>query len=84
MYDMATKLDNKTPLGKLILKNLYLKGKNQEWLAEQIGVNPNHISVLCSKIKCPRIDTLMKISKTLDIEMSELYQAVSQTIESKQ
>lgn len=52
---MATKLDNKTPLGKLILKNLYLKGKNQEWLAEQIDVNPNHISVLCSKIKCPSI-----------------------------
>ena len=47
MYDMATKLDNKTPLGKLILKNLYLKGKNQEWLAEQIDLNPNHISVLC-------------------------------------
>ena len=45
---MATKLDNKTPLGKLILKNLYLKGKNQEWLAEQIDVNPNHISVSVS------------------------------------
>lgn len=81
---MATRLDNKTPLGKLILTKLYLKGKNQEWLAEQIGVNPNHISVLCSKIKCPRIDTLYKISKALDIEMSELFQAVSESIEINQ
>lgn len=78
---MATRLDNKTPLGKLILKNLYLKGKNQAWLAEQIQVRPNHIYLLCSKIRCPKAETLLKISKTLDIELEDLYKAVAEIVE---
>lgn len=78
---MATRLDNKTPLGKLILKNLYLKGKNQAWLAEQIQVKPNHICLLCSKIICPKVETLLKISKTLDIELEDLYKAVAEAVE---
>lgn len=78
---MATRTDNKTPLGKLILKTLYLKGKNQAWLADQIGANPNHISVLCSKIKNPKVDTLKKLSKALDIELEVLYKAVAETVD---
>ena len=78
---MATILDNKTPLGKIILKNLYLKGKNQAWLAEEIGVNPNHISILCSKIKNPKVETLKKLSKALDIELEDLYKAIAETVE---
>ena len=78
---MATTLDNKTPLGKIILKNLYLKGKNQAWLAEEIGVNPNHISILFSKIKNPKVETLKKLSKALDIELEDLYKAVAETVE---
>lgn len=81
---MATRTDNKTPLGKLILKRLYLKGKNQEWLAEQIGVNPNHISVLCSRIKNPKFETLKKLSKALDIELEVLYKAVAETVGNKE
>lgn len=79
---MATRLDNKTALGKLILKNLYLKGKNQAWLAEQMNVNMSHISVICSKTKNPKFETLSKISKILDIEISELYHAVAENFES--
>ena len=78
---MATRLDNKTPLGKLVLKNIYLKGKNQAWLAEQIQVTPNHICLLCSKIRCPKAETLLKISETLDIELEDLYRAVAETVE---
>lgn len=78
---MATRTDNKTPLGKLILKTLYLKGKNQAWLADQIGANPNRISVLCSKIKNPKVETLKKLSKALDIELAVLYKAVAETVE---
>lgn len=80
-YILATRTDNKTPLGKLILKRLYLKGKNQAWLAEQIGANPNHISVLCSRIKNPKVETLKKLSKALDIELEDLYRAVAETVE---
>lgn len=78
---MATRLDNKTPLGKLILKNLYLKGKNQAWLAEQIQVKPNHICLLCSRIICPKAETLLKISETLDIKLEDLYRAVAEIVE---
>lgn len=78
---MATNFDNKTPLGKLILKKLYLKGKNQAWLAEQIHVKPNHICILCSKIRCPKVETLLKISKALDVDIEELYKAVAETVE---
>ena len=75
---MAGKSTNKTPLGKLILRELYLQGKNQHWLAEQIEVNPNHICVLLSKTKFPRSDTLLKISKALNIDISELYKAIEE------
>lgn len=77
---MAAQTDNKTPLGKLILKTLYLKGKNQAWLAKQIGVSENHISIICSKIKSPKIETLLKISKVLDINADELFEAISENL----
>lgn len=80
---MATRLDSKSPLGKLILQKLYLMGKNQAWLAEQMNVNMSHISIICSKTKNPRFETLFKISKILDIEISELYQAVAENFENK-
>ncbi len=76
---MAGQSAGKTPLGKLILRELYLQGKNQRWLAEQIGVNPNHICVLLSKTKFPRSDTLLKISKALNIDIAELYQAIEES-----
>lgn len=63
------------------MKNLYLKGKNQAWLAEQIQVKPNHICILCSKIRCPKTETLLKISKALDIELEDLYKAVAEIVE---
>lgn len=78
---MATRLDNKTPLGKLILTKLYLMGKNQAWLAEQMDVNLSHISIICSKTMNPKFQTLSKISKILDIEINELYQAVAENYE---
>lgn len=77
---MSTILDNKTPLGKVILRNLYLQGKNQAWLAKQIDVSENHISIICSKIKSPKIETLLKISKALDIDVDELLKAVSENL----
>lgn len=81
---MAARFDKKSPLGKLVLKRLYLKGKNQAWLAEQMNVNTSHISALCSKTKTPKFETLSKISKILDIEIAELYQAVAENFESKE
>lgn len=77
---MSTILDNKTPLGKVILRNLYLQGKNQAWLAREIDVSENHISIICSKTKSPKIETLLKISRALDIDVDELLKAVSENL----
>ena len=76
---MAVTTDIKTPLGKYIIKNLYLNGKNQAWLAEQLGTNASYISLLCNKITCPKPATLLKISEVLNIEVEELYNAVAET-----
>ena len=81
---MATRSDNKTPLGKLILRKLYLMGKNQAWLAEQMNVNISNISVLCSKTKNPTFETMSKLSKILDIDSSELFKSVAENFESKE
>lgn len=78
---MAVVTDVKTPLGKFILKRLYQMGKNQVWLAKQIGVKPSHICVLCSKTKNPKIKTLFKISKALDVSLNELLKAMSENID---
>ena len=80
---MATRLDNKSPLGKMILTRLYLMGKNQAWLAEQMNVSMSHISVICSKTKNPQFETISKIAKILDIEISELYQAIAENFENR-
>lgn len=78
---MAARTDNKTPLGKLILKTLYLRGKNQAWLAQQMGINPNHVSIMCSRTKNPKVETLKKLSEVLDIKLEDLYKAVAETVE---
>ena len=77
---MATTLDNKNPLGKLILRKLYLMGKNQTWLAKQMGVEKSFISIICTKTKNPSFITVNKISKILDIELQELANAVEENL----
>lgn len=80
---MATRTDNKTPLGKLVLKTLYLKGKNQAWLAEQMNVSKSTVSVLCIKTKNPTFGTLKKLAIVLDIELEDLFKAVAETVETR-
>lgn len=80
---MSTILDNKTSLGKVIFKESLSTRKNQAWLAKQIDVSENHISIICSKIKSPKIETLLKISKALDIDVDELLKAVSENLKER-
>ena len=72
---MAVVTDTKTPLGKFILQQLYQMGK------KQIGVKPNHVCILCSKTKSPKIETLFKISKALDVNLDELLKVVSENMD---
>lgn len=56
----------------LIGKHLKMKGRKQKWLAEQLGLSENTISSYVKNNKHPKIETLLKISKILEVELTEL------------
>lgn len=46
--------------------------RTSKWLSEQLGINPSTISKWCTNTTQPDIETLIKISKLLGVEMEEL------------
>ena len=48
------------------------KKKTSKWLSEQLGIAPSTVSKWCTNTTQPDIETLIKISKLLGIEMEEL------------
>lgn len=48
------------------------KKKTNKWLCEQLNVNPSTVSKWCTNSSQPDIETLIKISKLLNVEMEEL------------
>ena len=48
------------------------KKKTSKWLSEQLGIAPSTVSKWCTNTTQPDIETLIKISKLLGIEMDEL------------
>lgn len=62
----------KNKLGKEILKNLYKQGKNQKWLANEIGISAPSISAIISGRTNPSQQTLKKISEILKIDIDKL------------
>ena len=47
-------------------------GKTGKWLAEQVGKNEATVSRWCSNKMQPSLDTLVRISKLLDIDVKDL------------
>ena len=47
-------------------------GKTGKWLAEQVGKNEATVSRWCSNKMQPSLDTLVKISELLDIDVKDL------------
>ena len=47
-------------------------GKTGKWLAEQIGKNEATVSRWCSNKMHPSLDTLVRISELLDIDVKDL------------
>lgn len=47
-------------------------GKTGKWLAEQVGKNEAMVSRWCSNKMQPSIDTLVRISELLDIDVKDL------------
>lgn len=48
------------------------KKKTNKWLCEQLKVNPSTVSKWCTNSSQPDLETLIKISKLLNVEMEEL------------
>ena len=48
------------------------KKRTSKWLSEQLGINPSTVSKWCTNTSQPDIETLIKISKLLGVEMQEL------------
>ena len=48
------------------------KKRTNKWLCEQLNVNPSTVSKWCTNISQPDIETLIKISHLLDVELNDL------------
>lgn len=48
------------------------KKKTNKWLCKQLNVNPSTVSKWCTNSSQPNIETLIKISHLLDVELTDL------------
>jgi len=48
------------------------KKRTSKWLSEQLNINPSTVSKWCTNTSQPDIETLIKISKLLEVELEEL------------
>lgn len=48
------------------------KKKTNKWLAEQLGKDPATVSKWCTNSCQPTLETLIKISQLLDVEVNSL------------
>ena len=48
------------------------KKRTNKWLAEQLGCAPTTVSKWCTNACQPPMETYLKITKLLDVELSEL------------
>ena len=48
------------------------KKRTNKWLCEQLNVNPSTVSKWCTNSTQPDIETLIKISHLLDVELNDL------------
>lgn len=49
------------------------KKKTSKWLSEQLGITPSTVSKWCTNTSQPDIETLVRISRLLDVELEELF-----------
>ena len=48
------------------------KKRTNKWLAEQLGVNPSPVSKWCTNSSQPALNSLLKISDLLEVDIKEL------------
>lgn len=48
------------------------KKRTNKWLASQLGVNPSTVSKWCTNASQPDLNSLLKISDLLEVDIKEL------------
>lgn len=48
------------------------KNRTNKWLAEQLGKDQTTISKWCTNSSQPDLESLMKVAKLLDVELTDL------------
>lgn len=56
------------------------KKRTNKWLCEQLNVNPSTVSKWCTNSSQPDLETLVKISHLLDVELDDLVNLNSATL----
>ena len=59
-------------------EQLKLKGCKQKWLAEQLGMTPTMISSYVKNKTQPKLETLIKISRILMVDVNILIDSTNQ------
>jgi transcriptional regulator with XRE-family HTH domain len=81
---MVEAMDNKKLLGSRIKELRKSRGLTQERLAEELGIDPKHMSRLEVGRGYPSFETLENISKVLKIEMKEIFEFFHQEANPKE
>lgn len=56
------------------------KKRTGKWLAEQLGKDPATISKWCTNVAQPGLETLVQISKVLEVDIRELLVGTKSTM----
>lgn len=56
------------------------KKKTNKWLAETLGKDPATVSKWCTNTSQPTLDMLVKIARTLDVDVKELINSTKQDV----
>jgi len=74
-------LDTKKLLGQRIRQMRRKNDLSQENLAELLGLDPNSISRIECGVHYPSMDTLEKLTKTLNVDMHDMFQIKEESAE---
>lgn len=69
-------LNNKSPLGILIVMQLHKLGKNQKWLADGSGMSQVYLCNILAGRANPTMKSLRKLAQNLDIDVKDLANAM--------
>ncbi len=56
------------------------KKKTNKWLAEILGKDPATVSKWCTNTSQPTLDMLVKIARTLDVDVKELINSTKEDV----